>query len=238
MTPALRQSLIDAASAPYRAADPYAWYFARTKLQCDPAFVTLLEHGLIPHGARLLDLGCGQGLLSAWLLAAQAHAAQGLWPENWPLPPQLASMHGIELMKRDCERAHKALGRHARFTPGNIGDIDFGEADAIVILDVLHYIDYASQLDILRRAHAALPRDGVLLLRVSNAAGGLRYKMSVYYDRMIWKLRGARHSRLYCRNLTEWREALHNAGFDSSAVPIDHGLRLANTLLRAKPRAQ
>lgn len=238
MTPALRQSLIDAASAPYRAADPYAWYFARNKLKCDPAYVTLLERGLIPHGARLLDLGCGQGLLTAWLLAAQAHAEQGRWPESWPPPPRLASVHGIELMQRDRERAHQALGRHARFTHGNIGDVDFDEADAIVILDVLHYIDYRSQQDILRRAHAALPADGVLLLRVSNAAGGLHYKMSVCYDRMVWKLRGARHSRLYCRSLADWRDTLHSAGFDSSTVPIHHGLRLANTLLSARPRSR
>ncbi|HEX5538200.1 MAG TPA: class I SAM-dependent methyltransferase, partial [Methylophilaceae bacterium] len=177
----------------------------------------------------------GQGLLTAWLLAAQTHAARGHWPEGWPPPPQPASIHRIELMARDQQRARKALGHYARFTHGNISHTDFGEADTIVILDVLHYIDYASQQDILRRAHATLPPHGVLLLRIGDAGGGLRYKMSAGYDRVIWKLRGARHSRLYCRTLPEWRETLHRTGFSSKAVPIHHGLRLANTLLVAKP---
>ena len=235
MTPALHQSLIDAASAPYRAADPYAWHFARSKLKCDPAYLTLLEHGLIPEKAHLLDLGCGQGLLTAWLLAAQQHADQGQWPAGWPPPPRFASMRGMELMARDRERADKALGRHGRFEQADIASADFGEADAVVILDVLHYIDYDTQLDILRRVRQALAADGVLLLRIGNAAGGLRHRMSAWYDRRVWKLRGARRSRLYCRTLDDWRSALHSVGFDSRSVPMRKGLRLANVLLVAKP---
>lgn len=238
MTPALHQSLIDSASAPYRAADPYAWHFARGKLRCDPAYLTLLEHGLIPENARVLDLGCGQGLLAAWLLAAQSHADRGQWPDDWPPPPRFASMHGMELMARDRERADQALGGHAHFEQADIARADFGEADAVVILDVLHYIDYDTQLDILRRVHQALTTDGVLLLRIGNAAGGLRYRISACYDRLIWKLRGARRSRLYCRSLDEWRDALLSVGFDSRSVPMRKGLKLANVLLVAKPIAR
>src|SRR5690606_6536929 len=101
----------------------------------------------------------------------------------------------------------------------DITNADFGEADAVVILDVLHYIDYDAQLDILRRVRRALSDDGVLLLRIGNAAGGLRYRMSALYDRMVWKLRGARRSRLYCRALDDWQAALRSVGFDSRSVP-------------------
>jgi SAM-dependent methyltransferase len=65
-------SLIDAASAPYRAAGRFAWHFARGKLRGDPVFAALLAQGLLAGRARVLDLGCGQGLLAAWLLAARA----------------------------------------------------------------------------------------------------------------------------------------------------------------------
>ena len=80
-----------------------------------------------------------------------------------------------------------------------------------------------------------MPDDTVLLLRIGNAAGGWRYKISAWYDRMVWKLRGARHSRLYCRTLDEWRTTLRSIGFDSSSVPMREGLKLANVLLVAKP---
>lgn len=233
---AMRQILIDEASTRYRAADAYALHFARSKLKCDPAFVTLLKHGLIPHQAHVLDLGCGQGLLAAWLMAAQKNTDHPAWPQDWPPPPRLASIHGIELMARDYERACQALvSGVARFTHGSIAEVEFDKADAVVILDVLHYIEYATQEAILKRVHAALASDGVLLLRIGDAGGGLRYRLSLWYDRLIWKLRGARRSKLYCRRLADWRALLAAIGFDVEAVPMDEGLTLANTLLVAKP---
>ena len=39
------------------------------KLRGDPVYAALLAQGLLAGRARVLDLGCGQGLLAAWLLA-------------------------------------------------------------------------------------------------------------------------------------------------------------------------
>ncbi|MBP8272088.1 MAG: methyltransferase type 11, partial [Sphaerotilus sp.] len=63
-------ALLDRASARYRPAGRYAWHFARGKLRLDPVFRHLVEAGLVPAGARVLDLGCGQGLLGSLLQAA------------------------------------------------------------------------------------------------------------------------------------------------------------------------
>ena len=60
-------ALLDAASAPYRRAGPFAWRFARGKLGMDPVFRYLLCEGLIPPHAHVLDIGCGQGLLASLL---------------------------------------------------------------------------------------------------------------------------------------------------------------------------
>ena len=84
LTPeALRQRLLDRASAPYRAAGKFAYHFARGKLGGDPMFLALLQRGLIPDRSRILDLGCGQGLLAAWLLAARQLYDAGEWPAEW-----------------------------------------------------------------------------------------------------------------------------------------------------------
>ncbi|MBP8265445.1 MAG: methyltransferase type 11, partial [Zoogloea sp.] len=69
MTPAIPQIATEAAAA-YRRAGPWAYRFALGKLSGDPLFAALLAPGLLPARARYLDLGCGQGLLAAWLLAA------------------------------------------------------------------------------------------------------------------------------------------------------------------------
>ena len=74
--------------------------FAQAKFKGDPAFRAILAQGLLSGRERLLDLGAGQGLLAAWLLAARScHASEraGAWPRSWPAPPDFASYVGIEI---------------------------------------------------------------------------------------------------------------------------------------------
>lgn len=66
-TPRLPSALLEQATAPYRPLGSFAWRFARGKLGGDPAFANLLQRGLIPPHARVLDIGCGQGLMAALL---------------------------------------------------------------------------------------------------------------------------------------------------------------------------
>ena len=151
----MAQELLDGASAPYRAAGRFAYHFARGKLAHDPVFEALLAQGLLTSRAVILDLGCGQGLLAA-LLAARAASDAGAWPAHWPPSPQPApAVRGIELVNRHVRRAQRALGAAAQFVAGDVRRVDFGAADGIVILDVLHYIAYADQRAILATGRTA-----------------------------------------------------------------------------------
>ena len=141
--------LIDTASAYYRDAGHFAWHWARGKLAGDPAFEAILARGLLRGRSRLLDLGCGQGLLAAWLLAARAlyttSEAPRAWPQGWPAPPALLEYTGIEINPREVARARRSFaldpGAAVHIVHGDIRDVDYGTADAVVILDVLHYLD-------------------------------------------------------------------------------------------------
>lgn len=238
MTAEFIQHLIDKASAPYRCAGRFAWHFARGKLGGDPVFVGLLERGLIADRSRILDIGCGQGLLASWLLAAQALHRQQRWPLHWPAAPQVSAIHGIELMPRDVERAQQALQGSdqcaVRFTVGDMCRAEFGQADAAVILDVLHYVNIDAQNDVLRRVRDALLPAGILILRVGDAAGGWRFRYSVLVDRVATFARGHRNSRLYCRTLPEWQATLDALGFAVERMPMNQGTPFANVLLVAK----
>jgi SAM-dependent methyltransferase len=230
--------LIEAATAPYRAAGRFAYHFARGKLRADPVFATILSRGLLSGCDDILDLGCGQGLLAAWLLAARA-VAEGhsrCWPNAWPSPPQPTLMRGIELEPRSLARARIALGHRARFFEGDVRRADFGNADGIVLLDVLHYIEYAAQRSILERAHRSLTASGVLLLRVGDAAGGLGFHMGKWVDRMLLLAGGRGLRRLHYRPLPEWRTLLEAIGFDCESLPMSSGTPFANVLLVATPR--
>ena len=228
-----------AAAAPYRAAGRFAWHFARAKLARDPVFAGMLRLGLIPGSARIADLGCGQGLLAAWLLAAAARFDAGDWPRAWPSPPRDTRLHGIELMPRDVARARHALGDKAEIHQGDIRDAHFGTVDAVVILDVLHYFDAGAQDALLHRVYASLPPAGVLLLRVGNAAAGWRFRFGNWVDRTAARLRGHRAAPVHGRTLPEWLRALGALGFSTEAVPMSEGTLFANVLLVARkpPRA-
>lgn len=234
MTSQFVKKLIDTATEPYRSAGKFAWHFARGKLGGDPVFAGMLERGLIPDGARILDIGCGQGLLASWLLSARGLFDKGIWPANWPAAPKPASIHGIELMPRDVERAQRALGNAARFTVGDMCRADFGKVDAVVILDVLHYVSYEAQDDVLRRVRDALAPGGTLILRVGDASAGLPFLMSVWVDRVVTFVRGHRNSRMYCRPLPEWQQALGKLGFTVDTIPMNNGTPFANILLLAR----
>jgi SAM-dependent methyltransferase len=228
--------LLDAASEPYRKAGRFAYHFARGKLGTDPVYRAILELGLLQRHRRILDLGCGQALLSAWLLAAARCYERGIWPSGWPAPAQRPSVRGIELMHSDVARAHSALGDGCEVIQADIRSAVFGAADAVVILDVLHYIDGHSQRDVLERVRAALPPGGLLLLRVGNPSGGLRFRITAYTDKLAMLFRGHGLVATHCRSIGQWRELLAQCGFDTEAMPMSRGTPFANVLLTAQVR--
>jgi SAM-dependent methyltransferase len=234
VTDAFFRTLAKEAAARYPPRDRFARHFAFGKLRGDPAFRHLLASGAIPRGARVLDLGCGQGLFAALIAAARARHAKGEWPSDQAPPPEPRSYRGIDLMPRDVERAMHANATAAEFVAGDIRSTDFGRADAVVILDVLHYIDFPAQHDVLTRVRSALGDGGVLLLRVGDASTSLRFRYSVWVDRVVMALRGHRLQRLYCKPLALWVHELELLGFSVEARPMSAGTPFANVLLVAR----
>ena len=226
-------ALLDAASEPYRNAGRFAYHFARGKLRTDPVYRAILELGLLLGRARVLDLGCGQGLLASWLKAAERCYTRGSWPRTWPPAPRALSTRGIELKARDVERARRALGAGSEVSQADIRDTAFGAVDAVVILDVLHYMPPQAQLEVLKRVRAALPLRGLLLLRVGDAGGGLRFRWGQCSDKLVMLLRGHSLVAQHCRSVAQWRVLLRECGFDSEAKPMSQGTPFANVLLIA-----
>jgi SAM-dependent methyltransferase len=226
-------ALLDTACEPYRNAGLFAYHFARGKLRGDPVFRAILELGLLRGRPRVLDLGCGQGLLTAWLRAAEHCYERGSWPGAWPPAPRTLSTRGIELMAREVERARSALGSATEVSQADIRSAAFGAADAVVILDVLHYLNAQAQIEVLQRVRAALPPRGLLLLRVGDADGGLRFHYGQWSDKLVMLLRGHALVPQHCRSISQWRALLGECGFDSEAKPMSRGTPFANVLLIA-----
>ncbi len=226
--------LLDDATAPYRKAGRFAHGFARGKLSSDCIFRELLRLGIFPKAARFLDLGCGQAGFAVWLASARKFYERGDWPADWPEPARVIDWRGFELMEKDVARARAALGDdfpEIDIRQGDITHTDFGQADVVTILDVLHYIDYSGQKDILQRVFAALPPGGLFLTRVGDADAGLPYHICNWVDRAVTFVRGHRLPQLYCRPLREWIEQLRGIGFSVETLPMSEGKPFANVML-------
>jgi SAM-dependent methyltransferase len=178
------------------------------------------------------------------LLAAERLHAAGEWHDGWPAPPAGCRYRGIERMAGDVRRAQTALGSQgpvapdsrAQVTAGDICTANFGNADVVVILDVLHYLEADMQVAVLRRVRHALSPGGKLLLRIGDAGGGLRFRLSNWVDRTVLWLRGAGPTPLHCRPLTEWLALLTELEFDTTAMPMSTHTPFANVLLLACAR--
>ena len=232
----LRDRLVSRASSIYRASGRSAYYFARFKLRHDPFYFLLLVEKLVPAGARILDLGCAQGLLAAWLFAAQQCYREGLWDGACPAPPRIESYRGIDRNKSEIRRARQALGKSAELFVRDIALEQLSGATVVVLLDVLHYLDYAAQWKLLGEVHAALPSDGFLLLRIGDSGSGARAQVSGWVDSLVLRLRGYRKAKIYRRPLTDWLVLLAERGYTVREIAHQRSLGYANVLLRAFPK--
>jgi SAM-dependent methyltransferase len=228
------RALVERAAQPYRKAGRFAWRFAQGKLAGDPVFSMLLRHQLIPDSSRILDLGCGQCLLAAWLAAAQTTYRQGDWPDDWPPAPEVVGYRGIELAAADLGWGRAALGRSLELEQGDIRDAEFGRADLVVIMDVLHYLPYTDQEAILQCARDALPMGGLFLTRVGDADAGMPFLLSKWIDYLVAFVRWGRMKPLHCRALVDWDDLLRRCGFSIEMLPMRGARAFANVLLVAR----
>jgi 2-polyprenyl-3-methyl-5-hydroxy-6-metoxy-1,4-benzoquinol methylase len=226
--------LVDAAAERYRGAGQYAWHFAKGKLGWDPVFHFLLKQGLLPQRGRLLDLGCGQGVLMSLLQVANDRFAKGQWPEGWPTPPRDLQMHGVELRSDRARAARLALGDGMVITQSDIRDLDLPQCSVITILDVLLYLDREEQRTLLEKCARAFEAGGVLLLREADASHGPAFQATHWAERIACWTRGQFSQSLFYRPADEWKALLGSLGFAVDVEPRSTGTPFDNVLFIAR----
>jgi 2-polyprenyl-3-methyl-5-hydroxy-6-metoxy-1,4-benzoquinol methylase len=224
-------ALAAAAALRYRPAGTVAYHFALGKLGQDPVFAAILRQGLIPDKARVIDLGCGQGVLLALLAVAQEPQQVAGWPTGLPPLPRGVVARGFDLRSDAIEAARVALGNGAQFVVSDVRDANLTECDVVTILDVLHYLDFDAQRRLLERVHAALAPGGRLLLRAGDTSQGWRFRFTLVTDWLITVLRGSLQKRFFCRSASEWLQLLRDVGFETQMQPMCEGTPFANVLL-------
>jgi SAM-dependent methyltransferase len=234
MTDALFRELVEAAALSYRRSGRYAWHFAKGKLGGDPVFRFLLRTPVLPSAGRLLDLGCGQGVLMTLLRSAAARHADGAWPADWPAPPRNVDLQGVELAFRRVRTAQAALGDGATVVHGDIREVPLPRSTAIVILDVLLYLGRDDQVRVLARCAEALEPGGVLVLREADAGAGLRFSITRWAEWIACWSRGQWRQPLRYRPASEWAALLEGLGFTVAMTSMSSGTPFGNVLFVAR----
>jgi uncharacterized protein len=176
----------------YRHMEAYPRLFARFKVLCDPMFPRLAD--FVRPAWKIADIGCGYAVPAAWLLT--------LYPD-------------LEFTACDpsVERARiaaRVLGDRAKVMAVGAMDLtlDPGEADAVLLLDVLHHLQDREIVELLGRLKAALSPEGRLIIRLTLP--GPFFSLFRFVEESRLRVKGTKP---YWRSKEKVLELLENAGF-------------------------
>jgi uncharacterized protein (DUF2062 family)/2-polyprenyl-3-methyl-5-hydroxy-6-metoxy-1,4-benzoquinol methylase len=195
---------------------------ARARLLHDPIYPFLIAENVLSSGARILDLGCGRGLIGVLV---------GLFTKA----SEARSYLGVD----QCDRYVRAARQALDDTPGcavqtlDLRDFDPPAADVVVINDVLRFLPFTAQDALLRRLARALQPGARLFVRERDAAGGWRFASAALWDAAKIVLPGHPRHGTHHRRAGDLRNALLAAGFSVRDRVVGRAASPAWVLLEA-----
>ncbi len=223
--------LIDLAAERFLPLGVGSWEFARAKLRHDPVYLGVLRSGVLPRQGRLLDLGCGVGLMLSLLSVAREQFDRADWPAAWPEPPDGLELYGIELRPRAARRAREVLHGVATIEERDLAGAPLPACDAVLVFDVLHLMAADTQERVLAAIAASLRPNGVVVLREANPNGGWRFHMVSLGNRLVAILHGRGRRPFHFRPTDEWQAKLRALGFTVRLADTTNRTPFANVTL-------
>jgi SAM-dependent methyltransferase len=193
----------------YRPLSTWETFYLRTRWRLCP--FELVE-SYVPRKGRILDFGCGYGMLSNYL-ALKSAGRQIL---------------GIDLNRARIEVAKRSSKGHPEisFQLGDVRDFQGIPFDAVVMTDVLHHIDDGNVRVLLRIIRSCLSDHGTLVVLDVDRSPLRKFYTTYLIDRLL-NLTRPLHYR--SRNLLTL--LLSQSGFwTRQVVPADRGLPLSDVV--------
>jgi uncharacterized protein (DUF2062 family)/2-polyprenyl-3-methyl-5-hydroxy-6-metoxy-1,4-benzoquinol methylase len=229
------EALIEATARRYLDAGLIQCEIVRGKLRHDPVYFALLCDSALPRRGHLLDLGCGRGIALA-LLAAAGEQQEHICAPADGLPPPALQLSGVDVDDRTTEVARTGLKGRAAIATADLLTAPLPAADAILLVDVLHYLPPAEQQQLLGRVAGALLPGGRLLVREADAAAGWRFHLIRISERLMTLCRRdwrQWQKGFHYRTQAEWIELLTARGLKAKVGPMGMGTPYANVLIAA-----
>jgi SAM-dependent methyltransferase len=189
--------------------------YAKAKVRVDPLYRTALP--MIPSGTKVLDLGCGVGLVGLLL------QARGLNNETYGIEWDPAKAHFAQELAKGTPTIRIACGDFLREP--------WPACSVIAALDVLHYLTLEQQRFLIQRVVDHLPEGGRFILRAMDKEAQGFARLTRLGERVAVWCGWNRALHVYWRPLEEICLDLESAGFSTFSPIGSQGLGTGNHLL-------
>lgn len=187
-------------------------YYVAGKLAFDPVFALLAAQP--GDFGRVLDVGCGRGQLSAFLLELG----------------RVSDVTGIDSDPRKVEVARRAVPE-AKLLVADAAAFELPVADTVLLVDLLHYLPREEQDALLNAGVRALAPGGRLLVRELDQDPSARSWITRLLEWLARKLGVNRGRATHYRPARELLSLLETAGLACSIHGASEGTPFSNVLI-------
>ncbi|MCD4666587.1 class I SAM-dependent methyltransferase [archaeon] len=163
----------------------------------------------MPKKGRILDVGCGYGLLSNYL-----------WIKS-----KDRIIDGIDLSQNRLSIAKKTENKNKKFEIKDVKDLKNISYDGVVMTDFLHHIPYDIQEELIKKIKSNMKKGGILLIQDIAKSNNWKYIFASNLDQFL-NLK----DKLYYRSIKDFKRVLEKYNFEVEIKMVDKGLPLPDVI--------
>ncbi len=173
---------------------------------------------LLPKGGKIIDLGCGEGVLTNYLGLSS--------PDREVL--------GIDVDQNRIKQANHGV-KNVSFTSADITKFKIPPCDGIVIFQVLHHLHSAKeQEEIIQHCVKNLKKNGKLIIVEIYVGLSLNYFLTWIADHLLvaWFFEKRLYSPILFRKLADWKKVIESHDLSYKVInPNSITKPFSNTIL-------
>lgn len=147
----------------------------------------------MPLEGKIIDLGCGQGIIASYLARIKSRSVIGL--------------------DNDISRLPKSIQKNLTFSQENLNSVKLSRINGAVISDVLHHLEAEKQKVLINKVYLALEKNGVLIIKEIDTGEKIRSRLSRFWDFIFYP-----KDKIYFNSATNLKNFLKKTGFSQIKV--------------------